>query len=231
MNGMMRALLALVLVAAALAAPGMTAPQARADEELYGASMYFPVVGENYYTDTFGAPRSGGRTHQGVDIMADKMTPVIAVASGTVGWMHNEQGGDCCAMELKHDDGWVSWYIHLNNDTPGTDDEPVQRWQQKEVEEEEAEHRHDEPHHPPLPGARTQDDEEVGESEVRLVEGAPEGPEHDGRRRRHQQPEPEPGQEPGGARRGHVSSRSPGSVMIRVGRTASGSSFRLRFAT
>ncbi len=25
-------------------------------------------------------------------------------------------------MELEHDDGYESWYIHLNNDTPGTDD-------------------------------------------------------------------------------------------------------------
>jgi putative cell wall-binding protein len=36
--------------------------------------------------------------------------------------MHDEQGGNCCAMALRHDDGWESWYIHLNNDTPGTDD-------------------------------------------------------------------------------------------------------------
>lgn len=84
--------------------------------------MFFPVVGENHYSDTFGAPRSGGRTHEGIDIMAAKMTPVVAVADGTVGWMHDEQGGNCCAMALNHDDGWTSWYIHLNNDTPGTDD-------------------------------------------------------------------------------------------------------------
>lgn len=28
----------------------------------------------------------------------------------------------CCTIALRHDDGWESWYIHLNNDTPGTDD-------------------------------------------------------------------------------------------------------------
>ena len=84
--------------------------------------MVFPVVGDVSYTDTFGDPRGGGRTHEGQDLLADKMTPVVAVAAGTVGWMHNEQGGNCCAMALEHDDGWASWYIHLNNDTPGTDD-------------------------------------------------------------------------------------------------------------
>jgi hypothetical protein len=54
--------------------------------------------------------------------MAAKMTPVVATASGTVGWVHDVQGGNCCAMQLVHDDGYSSWYIHLNNDTPGTDD-------------------------------------------------------------------------------------------------------------
>jgi peptidoglycan hydrolase-like protein with peptidoglycan-binding domain len=28
----------------------------------------------------------------------------------------------CCTLVLRHDDGWESWYIHLNNDTVGTDD-------------------------------------------------------------------------------------------------------------
>ncbi|MDJ0663505.1 MAG: M23 family metallopeptidase [Acidimicrobiia bacterium] len=120
MNGWMRATLAFALVAGLLASPGTTAPEAGAD--IYGASMYFPVVGENHYSDTFGAPRGSGRSHHGVDIMADKMVPVVAVADGTVGWMHASQGGNCCAMSLRHDDGWESWYIHLNNDTPGTDD-------------------------------------------------------------------------------------------------------------
>ena len=121
MNGIMRALAALLLVVGALASPG-SSPEATADEPLYGETMFFPVVGENHYSDTFGAPRSGGRSHHGVDIMAEKMTPVIAVADGTVGWMHNTIGGNCCAMALRHDDGWESWYIHMNNDTPGTDD-------------------------------------------------------------------------------------------------------------
>jgi hypothetical protein len=84
--------------------------------------MYFPVVGGLEWTDTFGAPRGSDRTHAGNDLMAPKMTEVIAVADGTVGWMHNEQGGNCCDMALRHDDGWESWYIHLNNDTEGTDD-------------------------------------------------------------------------------------------------------------
>ena len=85
-------------------------------------AMVFPLIPDPGYSDNFGDPRSGGRTHEGIDIMSPKMTPIVAVADGTVGWMDDEQGGDCCAMELQHDDGYESWYIHMNNDTPGTDD-------------------------------------------------------------------------------------------------------------
>ena len=84
--------------------------------------IVFPVAGENHYSDTWGAARGDGHTHQGTDIMADKMVSIVAVADGVVGWMHDEQGGLCCVMELVHDDGYRSWYIHMNNDPPGTDD-------------------------------------------------------------------------------------------------------------
>jgi hypothetical protein len=84
--------------------------------------LVFPIAGEYTYVRDFGDPRSGGRTHAGTDIMADKMVPVVAAADGTVRWMHDERGGNCCAVALEHDDGWRSRYIHLNNDTPGTDD-------------------------------------------------------------------------------------------------------------
>lgn len=101
----------------------LPAPPASA-AEIY--PMIFPVAGENRYSNDFGDPRSGGRSHHGIDIIADKMTPVVAVADGTVGWTHTNPYGEsrpCCAMSLRHDDGWESWYIHLNNDTPGTDDQ------------------------------------------------------------------------------------------------------------
>jgi hypothetical protein len=104
----------LIILALLLPAGLVAAQEAPADTY----PMLFPLVGEYSYTDSFGDPRSGGRTHAGIDILADKMTPVVAVASGTVRWI----GEECCYFALTHDDGWESWYIHLNNDTPGTDD-------------------------------------------------------------------------------------------------------------
>ncbi|NND14492.1 MAG: hypothetical protein HKO10_11070, partial [Acidimicrobiia bacterium] len=58
-------------------------PSEPSEPEIY--PIVFPVGGEVRYTDTWGAPRSGGRSHHGVDMLAEKMVPVLAAASGTVG--------------------------------------------------------------------------------------------------------------------------------------------------
>ena len=50
------------------------------------------------------------------------MTPVIAVAPGTVVWASPAPGEKCCYVKILHNDGSESLYLHLNNDTPGTDD-------------------------------------------------------------------------------------------------------------
>lgn len=111
------ALLAL-LVAASVGGPPPGAQPARS--AVY--RLVFPVDGDHRFSRDFGDPRSGGRSHEGTDILADKMTPVVAAADGTVRYLADERGGDCCAVFVVHDDGWRSRYIHLNNDTPGTDD-------------------------------------------------------------------------------------------------------------
>lgn len=73
------------------------------------------------FTDSFGDPRSGGRAHQGNDLMAPKMTEVYAMAAGVVTTVRDGgRAGRWVAIE--HDQGWETWYMHLNNDTPGTDD-------------------------------------------------------------------------------------------------------------
>lgn len=88
--------------------------------------LVFPVEGEHHFADTFWAGRSHG-FHTGQDIMADKMTPVVAAAAGfvrLVNWTARDHMNPdrCCSLVIRHDDGWESWYIHLDNDTTGTDD-------------------------------------------------------------------------------------------------------------
>ena len=96
---MVRLATAVAVLAAVFAAPTQPAPAAtlppRAESGIY--PLVFPVGGDNHYTNTFGAPRSGGRTHEGTDIIADKMVPVVAAASGTIGWVSST----CCALEIE----------------------------------------------------------------------------------------------------------------------------------
>lgn len=84
------------------------------------AGIVFPVIGSVEFTDTFDSPRSGGRTHQATDIMTFgvKGLPVVAADDGVVSWI----GTTCCYLAIDHGGGWETWYIHLDNDTPGTDD-------------------------------------------------------------------------------------------------------------
>lgn len=72
------------------------------------------------FTDSYGAPRSGHR-HQGNDLMAPKGTEVYAVADGVVRWIR-DRGTAGRYVAIEHADGWESWYMHLNDDNPGTDD-------------------------------------------------------------------------------------------------------------
>ncbi|MDJ0770406.1 MAG: peptidoglycan DD-metalloendopeptidase family protein [Ilumatobacter sp.] len=71
-----------------------------------------PVAGPSAYGDTWGAPRSGGRRHQGVDMLAPTGTPLVAVISGTVAHRNNRLGG--ITVSLQGDNGNRYYYAHLD---------------------------------------------------------------------------------------------------------------------
>lgn len=72
------------------------------------------------FSSSFGAGRSGGRRHTGNDLMAPKMTEVYAAADGIITVIDTSSLAGRY-IEIAHQDGWSTRYIHLNNDDPGTD--------------------------------------------------------------------------------------------------------------
>ena len=76
-----------------------------------GADMPCPVAGEVSFTDSWGDPRSGGRSHQGTDMMADYGTPLVAIASGVATYVAYDEAGGYMIM-LDGDDGNLYYYVH-----------------------------------------------------------------------------------------------------------------------
>ena len=98
-------------LAAAIALMAATAPSADASGHTYGEmvdyDLVFPVAGEATYSDSFYASRYSGQ-HHAQDLMADKMVPVVAAASGRIEYVNWSSNPDdlnpdrCCSLSLRH---------------------------------------------------------------------------------------------------------------------------------
>ena len=113
------------------AAPSTTTTTAVADdaqvEEPYNEAVdiTFPTSSAAAFSNDYHQPRSGGRVHKATDLLAPKGTKLFAARGGTVCFI---TGYDAPApqygvmLTICGDDGRKYDYIHINNDTPGTDD-------------------------------------------------------------------------------------------------------------
>jgi len=70
-----------------------------------------PVQGGASFSNTWGARRSGGRTHKGVDMFNARNTPLLAVVDGRVRFSSNSLGGR--STHIYSDNGVVYYYTHL----------------------------------------------------------------------------------------------------------------------
>ncbi|MEM9035027.1 MAG: M23 family metallopeptidase [Actinomycetota bacterium] len=72
-----------------------------------------PISGSTSFSDTWGAPRSGGRRHKGVDMFAARGTPIVAHVSGEV--RHSNSGLGGLQYFLYGDDGNRYFGSHLDS--------------------------------------------------------------------------------------------------------------------
>ncbi|HET9666008.1 MAG TPA: peptidoglycan DD-metalloendopeptidase family protein [Desertimonas sp.] len=94
-------------------APPQTAPKPTAPPapEPPRSGIACPVRG-SAYSDTWGAARSGGRSHQGVDMLAGTGTPIVAVVSGSVQFKQTRLGGN--SAWISGNDGNRYFFGHLS---------------------------------------------------------------------------------------------------------------------
>ena len=81
----------------------------------------FPVQGRCGYVDTWHAPRSGGRVHLGVDIIAARGNLVYAAVEGTITKVYYDRPGSLSGngIRLTADDGTYFFYAHFDTIAEG----------------------------------------------------------------------------------------------------------------
>jgi murein DD-endopeptidase MepM/ murein hydrolase activator NlpD len=80
---------------------------------LVTAGKACPINGATSFSDTWGASRSGGRTHKGVDMMAGRGTPLVAIESGVITRTSNSSLGGI-SIYFTGASGARYYYAHLD---------------------------------------------------------------------------------------------------------------------
>ena len=112
-------------IAAAIAAtllPAAPASAVVAPPDLV-VDLTFPAERGGRYSDDYTQPRSNGRTHCGNDILGAKHSRIYAAVGGTITSMPTTKPSYGYMISVQGDDGRRYAYIHLNDDTPGTNDD------------------------------------------------------------------------------------------------------------
>ena len=91
----------------------LKARRQREVDTAFASGIYSCPVGDPvFFRDTWGDPRSGGRSHKGVDMMAPHGTPIYAIHAGRITRM-NSGGLGGISLYMYGEDGNEYFYTHL----------------------------------------------------------------------------------------------------------------------
>jgi peptidoglycan hydrolase-like protein with peptidoglycan-binding domain len=79
----------------------------------------FPMQGKCWFGDTWHDPRSGGRKHEGTDLIGAKGLAIYAVANGTITRTYEGLALGGKSLRLTAPDGTYYFYAHLDSFAPG----------------------------------------------------------------------------------------------------------------
>ncbi len=87
---------------------------------LKGRHLTFPLQGmpPTSMKNTFRDSRGGGRFHEGVDILAPRNTPVIAIEDGKIGRLWISEYGGITVYQMDPTNSYVYYYAHLEKYVP-----------------------------------------------------------------------------------------------------------------
>jgi len=79
-------------------------------------TIAIPVIGirRDQLRDTYTQARSGGRTHDAIDILAPRGTPIIAAIDGKVVKLFMSAAGGITVYEMDPAGTWMYYYAHLD---------------------------------------------------------------------------------------------------------------------
>ncbi len=83
----------------------------------FSLDLIIPVEGvrPDELRDTFNSPRSGGRLHRAIDILAPRGTPVLAAADGEIIRLSQNNIGGITIYQMSDDKKVVFYYAHLDD--------------------------------------------------------------------------------------------------------------------
>ena len=94
-----------------------------------GAGLLIPVAGirPEQLQDTYTQSRSEGRTHNAIDIMAARNTPVVAATDGRIIKLFRSERGGITLYQLGTDNRTVYYYAHLERYADGLAEDRLAR--------------------------------------------------------------------------------------------------------